>query len=1807
MKNRIKLLLVSMFFVVACFATIYEKLWNEVEVYEQDGLPKSAKKTTDSIYVIAQKEKNYPQLIRSMVYQLKEDMSIDEDSFFVHLNQFKIFAKDCPDKVASSVAYSIMAELMQSYYQANSFKIDDRNQIAVNLDDITEWTSEMYKNVIVDWTKKSIEAEKALASTDIDMYRPIINNGKDSLLRSNMFDILANRAISRYGNSKSDSIEIVKIYDSIIRLNAYNREAAAYAEAQKAAYLGQSFDNILNRYSDTQISVYITYLKCLKLPKKQAHEICVQTLKSNPNNKYNSSLQNLLSSIEKPELSVNMNSLAYPGDSIKLKCSYVNINKLHCNIYRLNISVTDALKYRYKNIPDSLKKLIGTVSYSLSKTDDYETKNVSLMMKGLDPGYYGIDLVADTCKSKPLSFNMMAVSRFLLFKKQDGTNLSCYVTDRKTGKYIKNVSVDIYKANKIMHTYKTNSIGIAEINLPKSTNYYIGLSMGKDMYYPLDDIYTYERSKYYQSDIQTQFLLDRKIFRPGQTLYFKGISGIADTAQFSLQTNKSIHVVLRDANYKIINESDFITNEFGTFSGTFKLPSNALQGAYYIQTNNGSETFRVESYKRPTFELKIEQTNTAYTFGDTMNIKGSAIYYAGYPLRKADVKYKLVRQVMSFRTFYPILSRQETIEIGTTKLDENGMFNINAAIGGYNNSDFIDESRVGNFYRYVIYVDVTDDAGETQSAEYSISIGKKSMYLNIDIPQFVNKSSQAMFNVHAKSLDGKEIAVNGNYEILKDAQVIAKADLVGGKAVIIKDLSKLVSGKYLLKVSCSDKNGKTLTDEKSFVIFGEKDKKPAVDTIMWFMPLNKSCKADEKFKFVIGSSEKTYILCEVYDAQKLLMRKIIYLNNKNKTVTMPYKNNYGDNISVRVMSVKNASVYKDETNINKEQIDDKISISVESFRDKLEPGDKESWTILIKDANGKPIKSEVLADMYDLSLDAFVSNNWTLNMNKQLKSSAAMWSPNYTGDLSNGMSYKYDFNNFYVFQFPELIQLWKPMYMFAYLNSRKRAMGVASDMANSDTEYEIGMNQTVATKSAEEMVSIKDQNLESKSDAIRTDFAETAFFYPHLKTDSTGSVLLKFSAPEALTTWKLMLAAHTKDAKYSIFSDTVVTQKQVSLHANVPRFVRVDDNMSIPVRVENLTGKKATIKLHWIVSNIISSEILAEGDDIIITDENKSIMCSFKVPEKTDLITFQVVANLDNHSDGEKHYLPVLPKQLLVTESMMMDAYNPGNQTFVFESLAKNRSKTINNKSLTVEFSPNAAWYALQAIPYLAEPKYPNSIDLAAAYYCNVKAKMLLDSLPRLKEYLMQKKSKGESVSSALNKNESLKDILLNETPWLADAENESTQLNSLTELLDNNNWQYRVDDIYSKLIALQLPSGAFTWFNGGSESVFSTQFVAEQLNAINPNDRALINAKLWLNLQLKKNFNKKSRVDLTGLRTMYICGSDTSKVFDFYYNQAIKDWASYGIYEKALCAWIFYDKGNLKETQKVLASLREYAVKKKGLGMYWTKNKSIETHAFILKTFAKFSAKKSELEDMKVWLLNNKKTHIWDQTIATTNAIDALINSGSKDLSNESSLQVTIGKQKIEPQQELGTGYFSHTIQGKYITTDDAVITINKDTKSYAYGSAFWQYTEDIDKIKSNNNSVLYVDRKLFVEKNGILTPIDSSNVKVGDRICVRITLKTDRDLEFVHLKDLRAAGTEPQKQMSEYVWDRGLSYYKVVKDASVEMFFTNLRKGAYILEYDLWASLPGKYQAGYASVQCLYSPDLRANSSSLNFTILK
>ncbi|NCC99574.1 MAG: hypothetical protein EOL95_07735 [Bacteroidia bacterium] len=1802
MKDRIKLLCVSVFFVGICFATIYDKFWNEVEVYEQGGLPVSAKNTIDSIYTIAQKEQNYPQLIKSMVYQLKEDMSIDEDSFFVHLNQFKVFAKDCPDKVASSVAYSIMAELMQSYYYADSFKIDARNQVAVNLEDITEWTSEMYKNVIIDWTKKSIEAKTALTSTDIDIYNPIINSGKDSLLRSNMYDVLAYRAVSRYGNSKSDSLEIVKIYDSIIKLNANNREAAAYAESQKAVYLGQSFDNILNRYSDTQISVYLTYLKCLKLPNKQAHEICLQTIKSYPNNKYNSSLRHLLSSIERPELSVNMNALAYPGDSIKLKCSYVNINEVHCNIYRLNISATDALKYRYKNIPDSLKELIDTVSYSLSKTDDYETEKVSLMLKGLDPGYYGIDLIADTCKSKPLSFNMLAVSRFMLFKKQDGTNLSCYVTDRKTGKYIKNVSVDIYKAGKIKHTYKTNSIGIVETNLPKSTNYYIGLSMGKDIYYPLDDIYTYERSKDNSSDTQTQFLLDRKVFRPGQILYFKGISGIADTAQFSLQINKSIHVVLRDANYKIINESDFITNDFGSFSGSFKLPSNAMQGAYYIQTNNGSETFRVESYKRPTFDVKIEQTKAAYTFGDTISIKGSAMYYAGYPLRKANVKYKLVRQVMSFRIFYPMLSRQETIEIGSTQIDENGMFNIKAAIGGYNNDDFIDESYLCNFYRYVIYVDVTDDAGETQSEEYSISIGKKSMYLNIDIPQFVNKSSQTTFTVYAKSLDGKEISVNGNYEVLKDAQVIKKGDLVGGKSVIIKDLSKLVSGKYLLKVSCFDKNGKTISDEKSFVVFGEKDKKPAVDTVMWFMPLNKSCKVGEKFKFVLGSSEKTYILCEVYDAQKLLMRKIIYVDNRNKTVTMPYKNKYGDNLSIRVMSVKNGSVYKDETNMNKEQIDNSISISVESFRDKLEPGDKESWTIRVKDAQGKAIESEVLADMYDLSLDAFASNNWALNMHKKSELSAPMWLPNITGDFSNGRSYKYDSNNLYEFEFPELIHLWKPMYMYSYFDRKTRAMGVASDMAESN----INMNEPILAKAVEETVSVKDQNIDSKSDAIRTDFAETAFFYPHLRTDSTGSVLLKFSAPEALTTWKLMLAAHTKDAKYSIFADTVVTQKQVSLHANVPRFVRVDDNISIPVRVENLTGLKGTIKLHWIVSNIMGSEIVAEGDDNIVTDGNKSVMCSFKVPEKTDLITFQVVASLSNHSDGEKHYLPVLQKQVLVTESMMMDAYNQGNQTFVFESLAKNTSKTINNKNLIVEFSPNAAWYALQAIPYLTEPKYPNSIDLAAAYYSDVKAKMLLDSLPGLREYLIQKKSKGENISSALNKNEGLKDILLSETPWLADAENESTQLNSLTELLDNNNWQYRVDNIYEKLTALQLPSGAFTWFNGGSESLFATLFVAEQLNAINPNDNALANAKLWLNAQLKKNFNEKSKVDLTDLRTMYICGSDTSKVFNFYYNQAIKNWAFYGIYEKALCAWIFYDKGNFNETQKVLLSLREYAAKKKGLGMYWTKNKSIETHAFILKTFAKFAPKYSELEDMKVWLLNNKKTHIWDQTIATTNAIDALINSGSKDLSNESSLQVIIGKQKIEPQQELGTGYFSHTIQGNDITTDDAVITVNKETKSYAYGSAFWQYTEDIDKIKSNKNSILFVDRKLYVEKNGILKPIDSSNVKVGDRICVRITLKTDRDIEFVHLKDLRAAGTEPQKQMSEYVWNRGLSYYKVVKDASVEMFFTNLRKGTYVLEYDLWASLPGKYQAGYASVQCLYSPDLRANSSSLNFTIL-
>jgi len=764
---------------------------------------------------------------------------------------------------------------------------------------------------------------------------------------------------------------------------------------------------------------------------------------------------------------------------------------------------------------------------------------------------------------------------------------------------------------------------------------------------------------------------------------------------------------------------------------------------------------------------------------------------------------------------------------------------------------------------------------------------------------------------------------------------------------------------------------------------------------------------------------------------------------------------------------------------------------------------------------------------------------------------------------------------------------------------------------------------------------------------IRTNFNETAFFYPHLNTDALGNVKFSFTAPESLTRWNVKMLAHTKDLFFGYDETQVVTQKDLMVQMNLPRFVRRSDKLVLSANVINLTDRELSANVQF--------EMIDPATEKVMYKENKQILLSpsgtggqksveFNVSDFTnlDLVTCKVVARAGNFSDGEQKYLPVLPDKIMVTESMPMNIRGNQTRTFNFESLLKNGSK-VDSKSLTVEFSSNPTWYAVQALPTLSSPESDNAIDYFTAYYVNSLATFIANSNPKIAATFDRWKKAGgsrDALLSNLQKNKELKNMLLEETPWVMAAKDETEQKKQIALLFDLNMQKNQAQQYLDKLVSLQLPSGGFSWFNGMFESRYITQEIMlnlARLNRLTGTDNfqlSTVNLALsYLDLEIARDFaelkkyhkNYETEMCVGNMQLFYLhlrseyptipVHVSAQEAVKFYTTQSEKYWTSFSLYGKAMMAVVANRNGKIQLANNILKSLKENALKTDEFGMYWAKNtagyfwneRPIAVQAGIIEAFAEVSKNQADIDEMKLWLLKQKQTQRWDSPLTTVDAIYSLLHYGTDWLANDGGVKITVGNTILQPQSvEAGTGYFKQSIPVADIRPEMGKVTVSTidgftpseavNKSSIGWGAMYWQYYQDLDKV-SGQSGPLQISKKLFVEKmqptGNSMIPIEQTKLKKGDKIITRLVITTDRDLEFVALKDLRAACFEPVDQLSGCAWKENVCYYKTTKDASTQFFFSFLPKGTYVFEYELWANNSGEYTSGIASLQCQYAPE--------------
>jgi len=756
---------------------------------------------------------------------------------------------------------------------------------------------------------------------------------------------------------------------------------------------------------------------------------------------------------------------------------------------------------------------------------------------------------------------------------------------------------------------------------------------------------------------------------------------------------------------------------------------------------------------------------------------------------------------------------------------------------------------------------------------------------------------------------------------------------------------------------------------------------------------------------------------------------------------------------------------------------------------------------------------------------------------------------------------------------------------------------------------------------------------------IRTNFNETAFFYPQLRTDAQGNVKFTFTAPESLTRWNVKMLAHTTDLYFGQGTEQVVTQKDLMVQMNLPRFVRRSDKLVLSANVVNLTDKAQTASVQFEMIDPATEKSIKLKDAVektitLAANETKAVEWELTEFSPYELVTCKVVARAGNFSDGEQKYLPVLPDKVLVTESMPLTVRGNQTRTFNFESLLKNGSN-VDTKNLSVEFSSNPAWYAVQALPTISTPENDNALDYFTAYYANSLATFIANSNPKIAATFDRCKKAGgsrEALLSNLQKNTELKNMLLEETPWVMAAKDETEQKRQIALLFDLNMQKNQAQQYLDKLISLQLPSGAFSWFKGMGESRYITQEIILNLARLNKmtgqsvvssQQSAVQSALNYLDLEIardydnlkkyNKNYDKEMSIGNMQLFYLHMRSEypeipvhvSAQAAVKFYTDHSEKYWTTFTLYGKAMMAVVAQRNGKIQVANDILKSLRENALKTDEFGMYWAKNTSgyywnerpIAVQAAIIEAFAEVEKNKTEVDEMKIWLLKQKQTQRWDSPMATVNAIYALLHHGSDWLANEGSVQVKVGNTLLQPSStEAGTGYFKETIPVTSVRPGMGKVTVTKSDKNIGWGAMYWQYFQDLDKV-SGQGSALKITKKLFVEKitstGKTMLPIEQAKLVKGDKVITRLVITTDRNLEFVALKDLRASCFEPVNQLSGCEWKERVCYYQTTKDASTQFFFSFLPKGTYVFEYELWANAAGEYTSGIASVQCQYAPE--------------
>ena len=1878
---KIRYLSLIVLLVMSVFAPMqaqtYDNLWKELEVLERKDLPKSVISEAMKIYDKAKAEQNVPQMMKAYLTAMQYRSLLTPDSLKVDMNGLEQWASQTGSMEDKAILYSILGEM--------TMPADVKKGLG--------------------YLQASLKDKDRLLLIPVEKLRPMVRVGEASkrYFRDNLYNLLARRAIqimqqyrwqaaakaNQTNSLPADMTDmdqfvtyqfvpvsdcdltaaVMQTYQSLLK--AYDteteREGWLLTGIDALNYLYRNFSgNFSNDVCQQELrkwihtypavktvpEAYLALAQFLQYQNNQVERLRIvrEGIAGYPRYEGINQLKNIEKEILNASLSLEI-ATAYPGEQQSVKVNYKNLTGITLQLYKVNLPVTSAvLQNRTTHFESKYARLQREEHFSLKPTTDYLNVDTTLTIQAPQAGIYFLKAVPDGKKGVSDGTLMNVTALKTIYRPLPDGTLELVVVDAVSGQPVSEAEVTIYTEKgggySPQQTYQADKQGTLKLDFLNSNKYWYNAHTAADNAMPILNLW---KNDYYYKESKRkevlQLFTDRSIYRPGQTVYVSGLAYEMEKDSTRVLADKKYTVSLYDANNNETGKVEVWTNGFGSFSGQFVLPSPCLTGYFSLRAADTSVSFKVEEYKRPTFDVTFEPVKVEYQVGDSIEVAGMAKTFAGAPVQNARVHYNISR---SYAWFWRFMGRGSARWEGEAMTDADGKFTVPVHFE-------IDSDRRESplwYYTYNIQADVTDGAGGTQQANLSLPLGSTSMVLNMDnLPDNWVKEKKLEIKLTAMNLSGEPVDTLVTYQVVemeeqkdgqeKEGRKVLTGTVEANKSFVPEAIYALPSGNYRLKLSAKDTQGRECTASKNFLLFSLNDKRPPFVITDWFYQDGLEFDAASPATVYIGSSEKNvYLLYDVFAGNKRLESKRIELSDSVVSFRFPYKKEYGDGILVSMAFVKDGRLYSHNARIMKPAPEKKLQLKWTTFRDKLRPGQQEEWKLTVLYPDGSPAEAEMLATMYDASLDKIYSaHKLDFGVDFHYVVPLTYWNTSYMRNAYLYVDFPLKRLRAVPLEYSELIipstGRMEAM-VVGYGGSPRAALAgalkirgrsAANAVMNQEAVTDMVLQEEMVETSAQEKVEMgsSEELAETGDIQIRENFAETAFFYPQLRTNEKGEVSISFVLPESLTRWKFMGLAHTRNVDYGKIEATATASKEFMLQPNMPRFVRVGDKANIAASLMNLSDKgvKGTVRMELFNPETEKVFYSQKQKFDVKGGETGHVNFTFEVSDKYAVMACRMVADGDTFSDGEQRYIPVLTDKQWVTETVPLNVNGEGAHTFSLENLFNKHSKTASEQRLTVEFTAHPAWYAVQALPVVAHPQNEDALSWATAYYAHSLAAYIVKENPRIKQVFDSWKAQGgtkETFMSNLQKNQELKNILLAETPWLAEATNEAEQKQRIATLFDLNTMNSQLAVSVEKLGELQNADGAWSWYKGMQGSRYVTTQVMEMLVRLNALTHQDADSRMqpmiqkgfeYLGKQAAEEYKSMKEAEKKGavgirpseqvLRYLYICALDgkapvDEKVNRYFIDKLSGEGKELTIYGKALGAIILQQSGKVAEARLFMQSLMEYSVVTDEMGRYFDTPKAryswfsykIPTEVAAMEAIQRITKDTKAIDEMKRWLLKQKQTQTWETPIATADAVYALMATGASDLlANTGGVEITLGKEVIRTPADDAIGYIKKTVSGDVMNIKK--VSVDKEGTGMGWGAVYAQYLESMDQISGQGNG-LSVSRQLYKGDEALN---ESAPLKVGDKITVRLTVKADRDMDFVQIKDDRAACMEPLQAVSGFRWSNGLGYYQATKDASTQFFIDQMRKGTYVIEYQVYVNRTGEYQAGIATVQSAYAPE--------------